>query len=416
MYQDFIVALNKKYNCSDMSELQGLDLQHYTFASSTNKRAIDAIAVFEAYGFDLDGMRILDVGCAYGGFSIEAAKKGAYSYGIEISEPLYEFACLNNQNEVYEKGSCKFILTDATSPDCIEKLPNNYFDLIIVNDVFEHVYDTIQLMNNLSILGNEKAVIYFAIPNGNDMRFIAREGHSGHPGLSLIRPLSWCKLTKDKYWNIYYRQFEYYKAIFSFYGFNTIIPINYPGYMNKDEATSAIFNEYQITKNNIWDNEATFPQEYKNELNSCLSSFDKQLKYDLDKLSSTELCWKYMTGFWAGFAHRNILQLDPPIITTQRRNSAENNDAVHFSLKRNDDKLSLDIYCDFDTSDYEFAYHLMMTRQPKSLERSHYIEDMHYEWQLKAQGMYGAAIYVKHKEHEHKDYRILTQPLYYSGQ
>ncbi|GAG33194.1 unnamed protein product, partial [marine sediment metagenome] len=35
-------------------------------------------------GFDFRGARVLDIGCAYGGFCIEAAKKGVTAYGIDI--------------------------------------------------------------------------------------------------------------------------------------------------------------------------------------------------------------------------------------------------------------------------------------------------------------------------------------------
>ena len=60
---------------------------------------MNAIGEFEAYGFRMEGLKILDVGCAYGGFCIEAAKKGAICYGIDINFSLYEFACLNNKDE-----------------------------------------------------------------------------------------------------------------------------------------------------------------------------------------------------------------------------------------------------------------------------------------------------------------------------
>ena len=104
MYHDFIAALNKKYNCSDRSELSGIDLQHYQFGASTNSRGQDAFGVFVAYGFSMTGLKILDVGCAYGGFSIEAARKGACCYGVEISNALYELATLNNKGEAYDEG------------------------------------------------------------------------------------------------------------------------------------------------------------------------------------------------------------------------------------------------------------------------------------------------------------------------
>lgn len=126
MYHHFIEALNRKYSCTDKSDLTGMDLQHYTFASTSNQRGLDTLHDFEAYGFSLQGLKILDVGCAYGGFSIEAAKRGAICYGVEISETLYDFAMLNHKDEIYETGSCEFVSVDALSADFLEIIPNNF--------------------------------------------------------------------------------------------------------------------------------------------------------------------------------------------------------------------------------------------------------------------------------------------------
>lgn len=415
MNEDFIEQYKTNRRITDVNKLSKMDRQHYEFAASTRKRAIDALGIFEAYGFRMHGLRILDIGCAYGGFSIEAAKRGAFAYGIEIDRELYEYAVLNDKGEHYSSGECKFILTDATSEEFLEKLPQNFFDLIIVNDVFEHIYDTHRLLSNLSKVGNDKCSIYFVIPNNSYIPYIASEGHTGLCGLSIMPPLYWSALLGADYRSIYYHPFDYYKASFEYYGFRNIIPVNYPPAADVESVKAASRAEYDKVRKKIADSNSLFPVTYSEELQRNLKLFSRLLNKDLDHLPSAEIVWKYLTGFWAGFAHKGSLRLVPPIRTTQRRNSAENSDEVHFSLYRDKERLCVDVQCDFDTADYEFAYHLTMARQPKSLERSHYIKEMHYEWNLKAQGMYGAAIYVKYKGHEHKDFRILTQPLYYPG-
>lgn len=414
LYQDFIKALNQKYGCSDKSELSGLNLQHYTFAASTNGRGLNAIGAFEAYGFSMSGLKILDVGCAYGGFSIEAARKGAHCYGVEISPPLYEFALLNSQGETYDSGSAAFVLTDATSPDFLKKMPHNYFDLIIVNDVFEHVYDTVQLLSNLAEVANAHCAIYFVIPNGNDLRFIAKEGHSGHCGISLLWPLFWHTMTGDKLWNVYYRQYEYYQALFSHFGFHVVDFINYPGHIGLSEIKERISCEYEITKQTIAQNEPNFPKAYASKLRSALKGFENQMQYDLKQLDAPKLAWKYLTKFWSGFAQRQALGLEPPSQTTERRFDSDEDDfGVRFVLSRKENLLSIDVVTEFPSEGLDFAFHLM--RRGESIERSHYQRQPRYEWSLEAPGMYSAAIYVKRKEQEHKDYRILTQPLYFAG-
>ena len=417
MYHDFIAALNKKYNCSDRSELSGIDLQHYNFGTSTNSRGQDAIGVFEAYGFSMTGLKILDVGCAYGGFSIEAARKGACCYGVEISNALYELATLNNKGEAYDGGSCDFVRTDATSPEFLEKLPHDYFDLIIVNDVFEHVYDTVQLLSNLEKVANEKCVIYFVIPNGSDFRFAAREGHTGCCGISLLAPLLWQTLIpgRESYErSIYYRQYEYYRALFEYFGFGKIALINYPGYAGWEETKKDVCAGLETVKQKIHENEKDFPAVYAQKLYAALEVFEKQLVYDLEHLEASELAWKYMTNFWGGFAQRQERVLKPLVKVCERTSKSDSDEyGISFALCRKGNILEIDIADVSSDEELDFAFHLM--RRGESIERSRYQRERHYEWELKAPGMYWVAIYVKKSDREHKDYRILTQPLYMPG-
>ena len=405
-----MVALNQKYKCNGEQDLEGMDLQHYKFASSTNERGMNAIGEFEAYGFRMEGLKILDVGCAYGGFSIEAARKGAICYGVDINSSLYEFACLNNKDEVYSDGTCEFILVDATSSEFLEKLPHNYFDLIIVNDVFEHIYDTVQLLSNLSIVANEVGSIYFAIPNGNDLRFIAREGHTGICGISLLPPLHWSIMMNTTRSSIYYRQYEYYQALFGYFGFREIIPINYPGYANADNSKN-IVDEYENTMQIICDNKHEISDEFKTYFNVVLESFEKQFKSDFAKLNTEDLQWKYMTKFWAGFAHRKNFNLYPITKTVERKISSDKAENINFVVLLEGSKLSVEIMCDFLIDEYEFAFDLLI--RGKRIDRTEYQKTPYYEWNLKSNGLYWVNMYIKHKDHEYKDYRICAQPLYY---
>jgi len=416
MYQDFITALNRKYNCSDPLELSGIDLQHYRFGASTNSRGKDAIGVFEAYGFSMKGLKILDVGCAYGGFAIEAARKGADCYGVEISNELYGFAMLNSDGEKYDSGSCRFIRVDATSPDFLEKLPHHYFDLIIVNDVFEHVYDTVSLLRNLDKVANDRGAIYFVIPNGDDFRFVAREGHTGCFGITLLAPLLWQTLIpgRESYErSIYYRKYEYYQAMFAYFGFNRIEWVNYPGYMGMEEAKQNINRGYEEVKRVLAEKEKDFPQVYARKFYTALEGYERQLQYDLQHLGAPELIWKYMTTFWGGFAQKQMLPLEPLIRTCGRTSQSDpDNYGISFILCRKENILAVDITGVSADVELEFAFHLKRKGGGEYIERSSYQRERHYEWELKSPGMYWVAIYVKESGREHKDYRIVTQPLY----
>lgn len=417
MYKDFIAALNKKYGCMDRSELSGIDLQHYNFGASTNMRGQDAIGVFEAYGFSMTGLKILDVGCAYGGFAMEAAKKGAYCYGVEISRELLEFAKLNRKDEILNSGSCDFLHVDATSPEFLEKVPQDYFDLIIVNDVFEHVYDTVCLLRNLSKAANKIGTIYFVIPNGNDFRFVVREGHTGCCGISLLAPLLWQTLIpgRESYErSIYYRQYEYYQALFDYFGFGSIHLINYPGYAKSPQAKEHIYKVYETVQQTISESEEAFPAAYARKFENAWELFQKQFQYDMEHLDTPKLFWKYMTNFWGGFAQKQMLDLKAPVRTCARTSKSDpDHYGISFLFQRKGRLVTIDITDILNKEEVDFAFHLM--RRGESIDRSHYQREKHYEWELKAPGMYWAAIFVKKSGQEHKDCRIVTQPLYFCG-
>lgn len=415
MYSDFIEALNNKFNCSGESELSGSELQHYHFAATTRKRAADAVAVFEAYGYNMNGLKVLDIGCAYGGFSIEAAHKGADAYGIEISEQLYGYACLNNKDEVYTNGSCHFVLADAASADFADKIPENFFDLIIVNDVFEHVYDTVKLVKNLSKAANESGAIYYVIPNGDCFRWLPHEGHNGLCGLSIMPPLMWSALT-EKIYNIYYRQYEHYLAIFSLFGFNNVTELNFPGYILEDDFKLMLESGYKKAMEGIDEQESSLPERYGKELKTALCSYEKQLEYDKAHINIAEMTWKYMTDFWSGFAHRNKPQLSPLMQTSLKRTFSDDLPNVDFILSRNGNKLTLTVKTGQEYSDCLIDLRLRMLRQSRSISWTDYMpysSTVSKEWILKSAGMYCGAIYIKDKDGNER--RINTQPLYYQG-
>lgn len=410
IYQDFIEALNKKYQCDGPEELEGMKKRHYTFAASTNGRGLNAIGVFEAFGFNLKGLRILDVGCAYGGFIIEAAKKGAHCYGVDISKSLYELGELNNKNEKYETGSCKLVLADATSPEFLELIPNNYFDLIIVNDVFEHVYDTVQLLSNLEKVSNEAASIYFIIPNGNSLSYLKKEPHTGFGGLSLLKPLDWHILTKDNSRNIYYRQFFYYKALFNFFGFNKLSLINNPNYYEIEEIKEKITVELNRIKNSLEEECLVYPKEYKNILKNELQMFEKHLNYNLRTMSSEELYWSYLTELWGGFVHKKELGLKPLTETKEKRFDSRGILDVDFLLKIENRVLS--IHINHREKEDKYLYSFSLKERNRIIEKSTMQKEGNFIWNLKAKGMYWVIIDIYDKKTKEEVAQVLTQPLY----
>jgi 2-polyprenyl-3-methyl-5-hydroxy-6-metoxy-1,4-benzoquinol methylase len=100
--------------------------------------------------------RILEIGCAVGLFRKEFPD--AEYWGVE---PNSEAAVLAHRNAV--KVYC------GTYDEVKDQLPDDYFDMIVVNDVIEHVSDHDSLLNSLQQKGKSGFYLLGSIPN---VRFI----------------------------------------------------------------------------------------------------------------------------------------------------------------------------------------------------------------------------------------------------
>lgn len=182
------------------------------FAYTNRSRGRDFISQIRGeLSLDLQGKWILDIGCAYGGFVIEAAKEGAYACGIEILNDLFGLAEVNIENE---EGVIDIRLGNILDDKLVFE---QKFDLIIINDVFEHIFDIELLFQRIEQLSSEDTVVYFSIPNGDSYHSISKEGHRFMFGLSLLEPGYWGALVGE--FNIYYRPIDIYRYYFCKAGF-----------------------------------------------------------------------------------------------------------------------------------------------------------------------------------------------------
>jgi len=102
----------------------------------------------------LRGLKILDIGCGYGG-TIEALKQKNQITGIEMNKDRASFA------KSYFKDAKNVEIVNANIFKC--HLKNNYYDLIIVSDVFEHISDYENLMRMISVgLKDKKGIAYIS--------------------------------------------------------------------------------------------------------------------------------------------------------------------------------------------------------------------------------------------------------------
>lgn len=104
---------------------------------------------------NVDGKKILDVGCGSGRVAIQLARRGANATGIDFSENMLQMA--NVMAEKLEvKNNCQFIHDDFLNHVFIEK-----FDISIALGFFDYTKDPAQYLRKMSLLTREKCLFSF---------------------------------------------------------------------------------------------------------------------------------------------------------------------------------------------------------------------------------------------------------------
>jgi len=284
-------------NPVDLSALSELLKVQLHFVLSTNERGLAAIQVMESNGIDFKGAHVLDVGCAYGGFTIEAYRRGAAEvYGIDINDKFVFLAKenLKDETKTIQEG-VTFATYDITST-AADELPDSFFNIIILNDVFEHIYDTTRLLSVLSRLAAPKCHLYFEIPNGlHFFDYVEREPHYHKYGLSIVEP----QLSDIR--GVFYRRWEFYEALFSYFGFSVIKFCNEATVKNVD-----FIKRYENVEKSLSEAFANDTSAVSKAIMKSLEKFKLELQHDLTSMDEDELAFKYLTSFWKGIA-----QYDP---------------------------------------------------------------------------------------------------------
>lgn len=101
-----------------------------------------------------NALKILEVGCAEGKFSSSLYRADRELWGVEINEQSAKIA---------QKKLHKVFISDFDS--IYDKLPENYFDCIIFNDVLEHIYAPWETIEKVKKLLSINGVLVTSIPN-----------------------------------------------------------------------------------------------------------------------------------------------------------------------------------------------------------------------------------------------------------
>lgn len=103
-------------------------------------------------------LNILDVGCASGLFLKIAAERGHKATGIEPNPVMAKIASKNG-----------FDVVNGYFPEAIQ--PTSKFDVIIFNDVFEHIPDLKEILKSCMLFLSEDGLLIISLPNSSGIFF-----------------------------------------------------------------------------------------------------------------------------------------------------------------------------------------------------------------------------------------------------
>lgn len=124
----------------------------------TKKRKIDSKErILKAAQFNKNDIKtFLDIGCGEGYSLIEAADKGWNVYGVDITD---------HRNELAKSKNISFINSDLIN----SKLPSDFFDIVYLDSVLEHVYNPSDYLSEIRRILKKGGILYLGVPNEDSL-------------------------------------------------------------------------------------------------------------------------------------------------------------------------------------------------------------------------------------------------------
>jgi 2-polyprenyl-3-methyl-5-hydroxy-6-metoxy-1,4-benzoquinol methylase len=148
------------------------------FARRRQKAKKMLAVLSDQLGEQMSEASVLDVGCSHGVISNALAECTRQVIGLDIDQ-----AAVNWATENHRRDNLRFQLGDGLGLD----FEPDTFDLVICNQIYEHVADARHLMNEIHRVLKPGGLCYFSATN----RFLLIEQHYNLPLLSVIpKPLA----------------------------------------------------------------------------------------------------------------------------------------------------------------------------------------------------------------------------------
>jgi 2-polyprenyl-3-methyl-5-hydroxy-6-metoxy-1,4-benzoquinol methylase len=294
-YDDFLREFAIAHKIPDVPTLLKDYSDKYSFQIQSRTRALDVVGELKtAVGRDLKGLRVLDVGCAYGSFAVEFSKLGCHVVGIDINDKWLKLAEANARNE----ADCVFVKMDASAHRARRELrAYGPFDIVVVNDVFEHIFDTAGLLANLKELMSPGASLYFKVPNGMAVRSVISEGHKKVFGISLLAPDYWHMFVTAPF-HIYYRRKEYFDALFKHFDLKQVRNLVVNTDPSVEQTRKHIASDLAKVRRQTVKENFTPPQYAA--LRHAVDYYTVEVNADLEAMPWDDLFAKYRATFWVG--------------------------------------------------------------------------------------------------------------------
>ncbi|MEI9927196.1 MAG: hypothetical protein WDN44_05145 [Sphingomonas sp.] len=145
------------------------------------------------------------------------------------------------------------------------------------------------------------ASLFFKVPNGLATRHVLLEGHKRVFGISLLAPDYWQKFVKAPF-HIYYRRWEYFRALFNEFGFVDLRMLNENTDPSLEATRRHIKGDIKKIKLHLKAENFANPDQFRTLRVACRYFFD-EVTQDLETMAWDDLFFKYRVTFWEGIAN-----------------------------------------------------------------------------------------------------------------